>query len=222
MIIKILPKGISNFIFSIKHRKTWQTDNQSYLEYNEKYLDRKPLIDELQKLMKSKNCHRPKILEFGCSGANNLRLIKNIFPNYNYCGIDINETAINFARQQFPDDTFHVCNEDQFKKLISQLGHQDVLLAFAVLYYIKPSKVQEILTIASDFVDYIFVCDDLTCFNFPAGQNDGLFLHSFSALCREARLEIIVGPVYSEDPENRHGYFIAQSRNKQRSRVNMN
>ncbi len=160
------------------------------------------------------NCSQPKIIEYGCSGANNLRLIKNLLPNYAYCGVDINERAIDFARQQFPDDTFHVCDEDGFSKLVPQLGRYDVFLAFAVLYYIQPSKVQELLVKASHIASYVFICDDLTCFNLPVSRNDGLFLHPFSAMCREAGLEIIIGPIYFNEPGNRHGYFIARSGNK--------
>ena len=214
IILKLFSKNTSDLIFSAKHRNTWRVDKRSYLEYSEKYLARAPLINELQKLMLSINCPSPKIIEFGCSGANNLRLIKNLLPTSSYCGVDINESAIDFARQQFPDDTFHVCDEDGFSKLAPQLGHYDVFLAFAVLYYIKPSKVQELLVEASYMANYVFICDDLSCFHLPVSRNDGLFLHPFSAMCREAGLEIIIGPVYFNEPGNRHGYFIARSGNK--------
>ncbi|MGB6054841.1 MAG: class I SAM-dependent methyltransferase [Burkholderiaceae bacterium] len=211
VIVKTLSKRTSDLIFSVKHRKTWRSDRHSHFEYTKEYLTRLPLIQELQKLTAVTNRKRPRIIEFGCSGANNLRLIKTLLPNHEYCGVDINQRAIDFARQQFPDATFHVCDEDGFSNLASQSGHYDVFLAFSVLYYIRPDKVEDLLIKASFIANYIFICDDLTCFHLPEGRNDGLFMHPFSAMCRTAGLDIIVGPVYFNEPGNRHGYFIARS-----------
>ncbi|HEY6044303.1 MAG TPA: hypothetical protein VIU43_05345, partial [Nitrosospira sp.] len=96
-------------------------------------------------------------------------------------------------------------------KLIPQLGHYDVFLALGVFYYINSPKVQEILINAAQIADYVVVLDELGCFNLPSGKNDGLFFHSFSAMCHKAGLEIIVEPVFSNGPQKTEGYFIARS-----------
>ncbi|WP_218141475.1 class I SAM-dependent methyltransferase [Nitrosovibrio tenuis] len=202
---------MSDFIFSMKHRTTWRKDNHSHLEYQEQYLGREPVILELKKLMNDIHCDSPKILEFGCSGANVLRLIKKHIPHHTYCGVDLNENAIDFARKQFPNDTFYVCDDIGLPKLIPQLGRQDVFLALGVFYYINSPKVQEILINAAQIADYVVILDELSCFNLPSGKNEGLFFHSFSAMCRKAGLEIVVEPVFSNGPRKTEGYFIARS-----------
>jgi len=210
-IVRTLPKEMSDFIFSLKHRSAWRRDNHSNLQYQEQYIGREPVILELKKLMSDIHCDSPRIFEFGCSGANVLLLVKKHFPNHVYCGIDVSEHAIAFARQKFPNDTFYVCDDIGLPKLIPQLGHHDVFLALGVFYYINSPKVQEILINAAQIADYVVVLDELSCFNLPSGKNEGLFFHSFSAMCRKAGLEIIVEPVFSKGPRKTEGYFIARS-----------
>ncbi len=210
-IVRTLPKEMSDFIFSLKHRSSWRRDSRSHLLYHEDYVGREPVIIELKKLMSDIHCDNPRIIEFGCSGANVLLLIKKHFPNHVYCGIDVNEHAIDFARKKFPDDTFYVCDDIGLPKLIPQLGHYEVFLALGVFYYINSPKVQEILINAGKLADYVVVLDELSCFNLPSGKNDGLFFHSFSAMCREAGLEVVAGPIYSNGPRKTEGYFIARS-----------
>jgi SAM-dependent methyltransferase len=210
-IVRTLPKDISDLIFSLKHRATWRRDNHSHLIYQADHEGRGPVIVETKKLMNDIHCESPRILEFGCSGANVLLLIKKHFPHHVYCGIDVNEHAIAFAREKFPNDTFYVCDDIGLPKLIPQLGHHDVFLALGVFYYINSPKVQEILINAAQIADYVVVLDELSCFNMPSGKNEGLFFHSFSAMCRKAGLEIIVEPVFSKGPRKTEGYFIARS-----------
>jgi len=210
-IVRTLPREMSDFLFSLKHRAAWRKDNHSHLQYQADYLGREPVIVETKKLMDEIGCDNPRILEFGCSGANVLLLIKKHFPNHVYCGLDLNENAIAFARQKFPNDTFYVCDDVTFPKLIPQLGHYNVFLALGVFYYINPSKVQEILINAAQIADYVVVLDELSCFNLPSGKNEGLFFHSFSAMCAKAGLEVIVEPVFSKGPRKTEGYFIARS-----------
>lgn len=216
-IVRCTPKDMSDAIFSLKHRNTWKKDDHSHLQYQEQYRGREPVILELQQLLNENGCDRPRILEFGCSGANVLLLIKEYFLNHTYCGIDANERAIQFAREKFPNDTFHVCDDIGLPKLMAQLGRQDVFLALAVLYYINSKSVQEILINAGKMAEYVVVLDDLRCFNLPSGKNDGLFFHSFSNMCRKAGLEIIVGPIYSKGPRKTEGFFIARSSAKAES-----
>jgi hypothetical protein len=215
-IVRTLPKEMSDFLFSLKHRTAWRKDNRSHLLYQADYTGREPVIIEIKKLMDDIGCDNPRIIEFGCSGANVLLLIKKHFPNHVYCGVDLNENAIAFAREKFPDDTFYVCDDIGLPKLIPQLGHYDVFLALGVFYYINSPKVQEILINAAQIADYVVVLDELSCFNLPSGKNEGLFFHSFSAMCRKAGLEIIVEPVFTEGPRKTEGYFIARSSAKDR------
>jgi SAM-dependent methyltransferase len=210
-IVRTLPKEMSDFLFSLKHRATWRKDNHSHLQYQADYTGREPVIVETKKLMDEIGRDNPRILEFGCSGANVLLLIKKHFPNHVYCGLDLNENAIAFARQKFPNDTFYVCDDATFPKLIPQLGHYNVFLALGVFYYINPPKVQEILINAARIADYVVVLDELSCFDLPSGKNEGLFFHSFSTMCTKAGLEVIVEPVFSDGPRKTEGYFIARS-----------
>jgi SAM-dependent methyltransferase len=210
-IVRTLPKEMTDFLFSLKHRVAWRRDNHSHLLYQADYSGREPVIVEIKRLMDNIGCDNPRIFEFGCSGANVLLLIKKHFPNHVYCGVDLNENAIAFAREKFPNDTFYVCDDVGFPKLIPQLGHYNVFLALGVFYYINSAKVQEILIKAAQIADYVVVLDELSCFNLPSGKNEGLFFHSFSTMCRNAGLEVIVEPVFSNGPRKTEGYFIARS-----------
>jgi SAM-dependent methyltransferase len=206
-----LPEGAADWLWAFKHRRTWRGDGDSHLEYHAQYATRGVLIDELQRWIGRGAARPARVLEFGCSGANNLRLMRERGMNdVEYCGLDINPNAIDFARRTYPGSRFEVCDDLGFAALAPSLGHFDAFLAFAVLYYIPPARVQALLRVASRSADTVLICDDLSRFEAPSGSNDGLFLHPWAALCRGAGLEVVVGPVPSADRTNRHGYFVAR------------
>jgi hypothetical protein len=59
----------------------------AHLEYFEKYRDRLPFIQAAKDLLDEKAVKVPKIIEFGCSGGNNLRLIRELRWPISYCGL---------------------------------------------------------------------------------------------------------------------------------------
>ena len=216
---RCLPQGAADWLWAVKHRRTWRGDGESHLEYHAQYATRGVLIDELQRWLGRDRSQPARVLEFGCSGANNLRLmLERGITAVEYCGLDINPNAIDFARRTYPESRFHVCDDSGLADLAPSLGHFDAFLAFAVLYYIPPGRVQALLQIASRSADAVLICDDLSRFDEPTGSNDGLFLHPWAALCRGAGLEVVAGPVASTDPSNRHGYFVARPSTAQQPR----
>jgi SAM-dependent methyltransferase len=210
-VVRWLPEATANSVLALKHRRNWRRDGGSHLEYHAQYATRSVLIDELRNWLGQGGAQPPRVLEFGCSGANNLRLMRERgVSDVEYCGLDINPNAIAFARRIYPAARFHVCDDLAFGALAPSLGHFDAFLAFAVLYYIPPDRVLTLLKAARQSADTVLICDDLSLFDADAGGNDGLFLHPWAALCREAGLEVVAGPVASTDPSNRHGYFVAR------------
>ena len=135
-----------------------------------------------------------------------------MWPNpVTYCGLDISPSAIEFARTRFPDDTFHVCSEYEFADITSRLGHFDVLIASAVLYYLPVNKVQELLCAAAGLADYILICDNLSAFEAETGRFDGIFLHQYARMCYLAGLTIVVPPTPLRQGDM-HSYFIASAK----------
>jgi SAM-dependent methyltransferase len=211
--INLLPKRSADAILALKHRHTWRTDQRSHLTYHEEYATRGELVNELQRWAPASGREHARVLEFGCSGANNLRLMRERgMGRVDYCGLDINAKAIDFARRTHPDARFHVCDDIGFARLAPQLGRFDGFLAFAVLYYIPAARVQSLLQTAAGIADHLFICDDLSRFDAEAGSSGGLFLHPWAAMCREVGLDIVHGPVQSNEAGNRHGFFVARSR----------
>ena len=210
-VIQLLPKGAADSLLALRHRHTWRHDGHSHVAYHRDYATRGALIDELQRWMRDSGRTGVRVLEFGCSGANNLRLMRERGIDVDYVGLDINPHAIAFARRTHGGATFHVCDDVGFAALAPTLGSFDAFLAFAVLYYIAPAKVAPILRGAGRLADRVFVCDDLSRFD-AEGANDGLFLHPWRALCSEAGLEVERGPQHLGDATNRHGLFVARAR----------
>jgi SAM-dependent methyltransferase len=208
-LVRWLPEA-ANSVLALKHRRSWRHDDDSHLQYHAQYATRSVLIEELRRWV-GQGGAPVRVLEFGCSGANNLRLMRERgLSDVEYCGLDINPNAIAFARRTYPGARFHVCDDLAFSALAPSLGRFDAFLAFAVLYYIPPERVLTLLKAARQSADTVLICDDLSHFDAAAGGNDGLFLHPWAALCREAGLEVVAGPVASTDPTNRHAYFVAR------------
>lgn len=210
-LVRWLPAAVANSVLALKHRRSWRSDGDRHLEYHAQYATRGVLIDELKRWLGQGGARTARVLEFGCSGANNLRLMRERgLSDVEYCGLDINPSAIAFAKRHYPDSRFHVCDDLAFSALAPSLGHFDAFLAFAVLYYVPPERVLMLLKTAGRSADTLMICDDLSHFHASVGSNDGLFLHPWAALCREAGLTVVTGPVASTDPTNRHGFFIAR------------
>jgi Methyltransferase domain len=209
----------TDIIFGNRHRRFWISKggrDRLHEVYFDNYLKWRPLAEEIVELIETKGISNPKIIEFGCSGGNNLKLLRGITSMpLEYCGLDIQEDALAFARANFPDATFHKCADTELAELKPKLGHFDIFLISCVSYYIPQKEVQAIFDFAAEVANYVVVHEDLKCFDSPTGENYGLFLHPYRLICRRAGLEIIVPP-HSIRKGDRHSVFIARSPNAPR------
>src|SRR3989304_3103909 len=212
-VIDLFPEEMAAGFLAAKHRLWWRTKGSKlHLAYAQDYKTRSAIVSAVKEVLHRVGRDRARIIEFGCSGGNNLRLMREILPwPVSYLGLDFQPDAIAYARQQYPEDVFHVCDDLGLPDLVPRLGPFDVFIASAVLYYIPLDRAQTVLRCAACLADYVVVCDDLSRFHLASGRNDGLFLPPYAALCRKAGLEIVVSPERPEDPGNRHGYFVARS-----------
>jgi len=213
-LINLLPDKAVDQLAGLKHRYWWGHAGQSqHLRYFQGYRDsgHTALVDAIKSWLEQTGLGHPRILEFGCSGGNKYLLMREQLGRpFSYCGLDLLPEAIGFAKEQFPGVPFRVCDDLQLPFLLQELGHFDLFLAPAVLYYIPPERVLKLLQCAALAADYVLVCDDLRCMDGATGRNDGLFIHPFRAMCQKAGLEILVVQP-SLHPGNRHGYFLARS-----------
>jgi hypothetical protein len=213
-IVACCPPQVRDQLLALRKRIQWGSkSNSSHLTYFEDYHSRMPFILAVKELLEGLG-DAPgtrSLIEFGCSGGNNLRLLRESSPILvRYCGLDINPSAIAFAREKFPDATFHIASDGDLNRLAPQLGHFDVFLAAAVLYYLPHDRAQAVLNLAASLAEYILVCDDLRCFSHSTGKTEGNFFHPFAAMCRRAGMSVIVPPTRLRDGDN-HSYFIARS-----------
>lgn len=136
-----------------------------------------------------------RVIEFGCSGGNNLKLMRELIEiPIDFVGFDIQHGAITFAKSEFPDDIFVLGGVDEFLRIGSTIGHFDVFLASAVLHYLPLSDCQSILEAAAKMSDLVVICDDLSRFECEEGVTDGLFRHPFRHLCHAVGLQVVAGP----------------------------
>jgi SAM-dependent methyltransferase len=211
VILSILPRHLSDRLLAFKQHLWWKLRaRKTHLIYNDDYRSRSWLIDPLINLFGNTTIGALSVLEYGCSGANNLRLMRETLPfSVSYSGVDIQPEAIAFARREFPSDTFYVCDERKLPQLAPKLGHFDVFLASAVLRYITEAEVEMLLKCARMLADNIIVYDYLSCMSLPDGVNNGVFHHPYRKLCRNAGLEIVrICEAGSEGKDC--GYFIAR------------
>lgn len=210
--IACLPAGIADRLHAIKHRVYWLTKGgKSHHAYFDTYQTRSEVLDVLRDWLASHPLASIRVLEFGSSGGNNLLLMRETMSMpVEFVGMDIQPDAIAFAKQKFPDDTFMVGDDMSLAAQAGALGHFDVFLASGVLSYIPQPRCQAVLEQAARVADLVLVCDDLSRFDAQEGENDGLFLHPYARMCREAGLQIVVPPVASLTG-HRYSTFMARS-----------
>ena len=183
-------------LYAAKHRIWWKRNGGKWaMEHS----GRKDIVDALVLLCKTLHRDHVIILEFGCSAGSNSRLLRAALDiPVSYYGVDISESAIAMACRAYPESEFLVCDDLAFPKLARHLGHFDVFLAVGVFYYIPPERALALLVEASCLADYIVLCDDMSQFDGSTADIDGLFVHPYSALCREARTQRAGPPCKSE------------------------
>jgi hypothetical protein len=213
-LMNAVPCRATDLVFGWRHRRRWEDKNGLgglYQRYFNEYLRRAPIADAVAEVIRSADIHAPKIIEFGCSGGNNLKLLhERLSIPFTYCGLDIQEAAIEFARLQFPEDTFYKCSDADLSVLKPKLGRFDIFLAASVLCYLPQKETQAVLDFAAEIADYLVLCDYIERYDLDSGINDGLFLHPFGLMCQKAGFKIVV-PAKFPWPGNRHGLFVARS-----------
>lgn len=210
-LIGALPDGLAGRLHALKHRVYWRTKGgDSHLLYFDAYKTRSEVLSVLcDWLATQAPLSRVRMLEFGCSGGNNLRLLREMLDVPVSCvGLDLQPDAIAFASRQFPEDTFLVGDDLALARLAPTLGHFDVFVASGVLSYIPQARCQAVLDCARELADVVLVCDDLSRFDAPAGGNDGVFQHPYAGMCRAAGLQVLVPPVASATG-HRYSTFLA-------------
>lgn len=210
--IALLPSSVANRLHALKHRIYWLTKGGDlHHTYFDAYKTRSGVLDVLRDWLGAHPQPALKVLEFGSSGGNNLLLLREMMPMpVEYVGMDIQPDAINFAKVKFPDDVFMVGDDLALAEQAATLGKFDVFLASGVLSYIPQARCQAVLGHAAQLADLVLVCDELSRFDAAEGDNDGLFLHPYAQMCREAGLEIVVPPVASKTG-HRYSTFMARA-----------
>lgn len=97
---------------------------------------RKLIIDELKKLAPFET-----LFEIGCGAGANLINIRKEFPKTTLIGLDINEEAIEAAKEALPDSNF-------FAGDILHIGSSqkmDIILSDAVLIYVSPLYIERMI-----------------------------------------------------------------------------
>lgn len=117
-------------------KKDWKYDG-TWLEGYEKSVDhphRKIVLKHLRKI--------DSLLEIGCNCGPNLIALNKKNPNTKIYGIDINYDAIERAKVLVPRGRF---TQGNFIELPYQNGSFDAVLADAVLMYVPPGEILDVL-----------------------------------------------------------------------------
>lgn len=148
--------------------------------------------------------HELAIFEFGCSGGNNLRLLRERLDRpIRFVGVDLSPDAIRFAQETFPDDEFHVGDGSDAIRLLED-RHDEVFLASGVLSYLPENGCRDVLRAAAKSCRVLLLCDQLDHIDAQWGHEDGIYHHPFRRLFAETGWEILgdvelsrTGHVYS-------------------------
>jgi SAM-dependent methyltransferase len=210
--LEFLPGRVADRLHALKHRTYWLTKGrQLHQVYFDDYQKRSEIIVALRDWLNVNPRSDLRVLEFGCSGGTNLRLMREtVSVPIQYVGFDIQPDAIAFANGHFPNDLFVVGDEKALLEQAPSLGPFDVFLASGVFSYIPESRCQTILSMAARIADMVLVFDDLSRIDNPRGLNDGIFLHPYSRLCGDAGLQIIAKT--GDYDSSRYGVFVARPR----------
>jgi hypothetical protein len=186
--ISLLPPSTSNRLYYLGHRWRWRKqDNRQHINYFEDYSSslKREVAAVVARFLPAK---RASLVEFGCSGANNLKLLRELGVDVTeYWGIDVNSTAIAFAAKTFPDDHFLVGDDHALADLSETLPHRfDVFLLVGVLMYLSPERAVALMRWAHGRATSVIIADDTSCAGAPMSLHRGHFAHSYHRLLRDA------------------------------------
>jgi len=212
-LVEALPVSLANRAHAAKHRLHWLTRaHHAHQVYYNQYRTRDRIIQAALDWCAGHPRDPLRVIELGCSGGNNLRLLREMHPSgrIEYLGLDIQREAIAFGRRQFPDARFEVIDDRGLVDPQADWGHWDVFLASGVLSYLPEERAAAVLRAAARLADFIVVCDDLSRFDSTTGVNDGVFLHPYGVMSKEAGLAVEQRPTQID--RHRYGIFTATAR----------
>jgi len=179
--------------------------------YFEKYQTRSGIIEVVRQWLVANPRSEIRVLEFGCSGGNNLRLMREMLPvPVSFVGFDIQAHAISFAQRMFPDDQFIVGDDHKLLAMEKELGTFDLFIASGVFSYIPENRCQAVLACSARLADYLLVCDIL-CRLREASGIKGAFHHPYLRLCESAGLELY-GDIIGSTTGHEYNTFMARSK----------
>jgi len=207
-LVEALPTSLAHRAHAVKHRLYWLTrGHRAHRVYFDQYRTRGPIIQPVLDRWSGRS-EPLRVLEFGCSGGNNLRLLRERHTGpVEYLGLDIQREAVEFGRGQFSDARFEVADDRRLVSAETSWGRWDVFLASGVLSYIPEERAGAVLRSAARLADFIVICDELSRFDSNSGTNDGVFLHPYGLLCKESGLHVVQRPTQVE--QHRYGIFSA-------------
>lgn len=93
---------------------------------------RKTELNHINGLLTNKE--KLRVLDYGCNSGYFLNIIAQKYPssNFDLCGADINQYALNYARKKYPNFTFFEINNEFFNQ-----ERFDVIILSHVLEHIK-------------------------------------------------------------------------------------
>jgi ubiquinone/menaquinone biosynthesis C-methylase UbiE len=128
------------------------------------------------------------ILEVGCDSGLNLYLLAKKFPQTDIVGIDINQEAIEygntqFARERIPNVELLVGKADELEKF--QDKSFDVVFTIALLIYIGPDKIEEVIKGMIRITKRALVLIELHLFESRGRPKDALGIYRYDNWVRD-------------------------------------
>lgn len=139
------------------------------------------------------------ILEVGCASGPNLYLLAKMFPQAQIVGIDINQDAIHYGNKQFAREGISnvkllvgkADELDQFRD-----GSFDIVFTTALLIYIGPDKIREVIKGMIRVTRRALVLIELHCFEPNKKDPFGLGIYRYGNWVRD--YAAILRPFVSE------------------------
>jgi ubiquinone/menaquinone biosynthesis C-methylase UbiE len=126
---------------------------------------RTKMIDNIMNTVKDtlNTSHPLKVLEVGCNYAQNLKILKDKFPNIQVYGIDISEEAIDKAQNIIPDGNFTTTSLFRLSRTFRP-DFFDIVFTSGVLIHIAPQDIKkaitEIQTVAKYYISHTEIMTD--------------------------------------------------------------
>lgn len=206
-LVEALPVSLANRAHAAKHRWHWlRRARREHELYYDQYRTREGIVQAALDWHAAHPRNPLRVLELGCSGGNNLRLLREMSRKgqIEYLGLDIQREAVEFGRRQFPDACFEVADDRALVQRRANWGRWDVFLASGVLSYLQEERVADVLRTAAQLSELVVVCDELSRFDAGSGVRDGVFLHPYALLCQKSGLQLLQRPAQLE----RHRYSV--------------